>query len=136
MTHHEFDRWLKAYGAAWEARDAEAFAALPAPPRRSVFFASVGGEEQGLRRINRESCHDLVRIPMGGTVETLNVSGMRRVTSFAGEVLVALANAEDRPVYVSVARPQRPPSWWSPLADLWWVSDSWWSWLSWRVGSV
>ena len=28
MTQHEFDRWLKAYGAAWEAKDAEAFAGL------------------------------------------------------------------------------------------------------------
>ena len=28
MTHHEFDTWLTAYGAAWEARDAEAFAGL------------------------------------------------------------------------------------------------------------
>ena len=28
MTHTDFDRWLAAYGAAWEAKDAEAFAAL------------------------------------------------------------------------------------------------------------
>jgi len=28
MTHHKFDTWLTAYGAAWEARDAETFAGL------------------------------------------------------------------------------------------------------------
>lgn len=39
--------------------------------------------------------------------ETLNISGMRRVTQFAAEVLVALANAEDRPEYADAAAPQR-----------------------------
>ena len=28
MNHPEFDRWLRAYGAAWEAKDTEAFVAL------------------------------------------------------------------------------------------------------------
>ena len=28
MDHQTFDRWLAAYGAAWEAKDAEAFAHL------------------------------------------------------------------------------------------------------------
>ncbi len=37
--------------------------------------------------------------------ETLNIAGMRRVSEFAGEMAVALANAEDRPRYVAVARP-------------------------------
>jgi hypothetical protein len=35
-------------------------------------------------------------------LETLNMPGMRRVTGFAGEVVVALASAENRPEYVSV----------------------------------
>jgi hypothetical protein len=34
--------------------------------------------------------------------ETLNIPGMRRVAGFTAEVIVALANAEDRPEYVSV----------------------------------
>ena len=34
----------------------------------------LGGEEHGLRRINRAPCHELVRIPMAGTVQSLNVS--------------------------------------------------------------
>ena len=34
----------------------------------------MGGEGKGLRRLTRESCDDLVRIPMHGSVESLNIS--------------------------------------------------------------
>lgn len=34
----------------------------------------LGGEAQGLRRLSRERCHQLVKIPMQGAVESLNVS--------------------------------------------------------------
>lgn len=34
----------------------------------------MGSEEQGLRRLTRELCDELVYIPMAGTVESLNVS--------------------------------------------------------------
>jgi 23S rRNA (guanosine2251-2'-O)-methyltransferase len=34
----------------------------------------MGSEDRGLRRLTRESCDHLIRIPMQGTVESLNVS--------------------------------------------------------------
>ncbi len=34
----------------------------------------MGAEEKGLRRLTREACDSLVRLPMAGTVESLNVS--------------------------------------------------------------
>ena len=37
-------------------------------------------------------------------LETLNVPGMRRVTQFVGDVVVALANAEGRPEYVAAGK--------------------------------
>ena len=40
---------------------------------RTVVFAS-GAEGSGMRRLTRESCDLLVKIPMGGAVESLNAS--------------------------------------------------------------
>jgi 23S rRNA (guanosine2251-2'-O)-methyltransferase len=34
----------------------------------------LGSEEKGMRRLTRETCDQLVRIPMQGSVESLNVS--------------------------------------------------------------
>lgn len=42
----------------------------------------LGAEGRGLRRLSREHCDVLVRIPMGGTVESLNVSVATGVVLF------------------------------------------------------
>jgi 23S rRNA (guanosine2251-2'-O)-methyltransferase len=42
----------------------------------------MGSEGEGLRRLTREACDDLVRIPMGGAVESLNVSVAAGVVLF------------------------------------------------------
>jgi 23S rRNA (guanosine2251-2'-O)-methyltransferase len=42
----------------------------------------LGGEADGLRRLTRESCDSLVRIPMPGSTESLNVSVATGVALF------------------------------------------------------
>ncbi|TNF38667.1 MAG: 23S rRNA (guanosine(2251)-2'-O)-methyltransferase RlmB, partial [Gammaproteobacteria bacterium] len=34
----------------------------------------MGAEEKGMRRLTRENCDQLVKLPMAGQVESLNVS--------------------------------------------------------------
>lgn len=59
--------WL--VGAAHDA-DTDIYSADLKGPTALV----LGGEGQGLRRLTREECDVLVRIPMAGTVASLNVS--------------------------------------------------------------
>ncbi|OGT19609.1 MAG: 23S rRNA (guanosine(2251)-2'-O)-methyltransferase RlmB, partial [Gammaproteobacteria bacterium RBG_16_57_12] len=59
--------WLT--GAAGEAENSLYDADLTGP-----LGIVMGGEGKGLRRLTREHCDSLVRIPMAGTVESLNVS--------------------------------------------------------------
>lgn len=42
----------------------------------------MGGEQKGLRRLTRESCDQLVRIPMAKSVESLNVAAATAVCLF------------------------------------------------------
>ena len=63
------DRGLKVVGAAGEAEQSVFAADLSGPLARVM-----GGEGGGLRRLTREQCDALVRIPMAGAVESLNVS--------------------------------------------------------------
>ncbi|KGM56096.1 23S rRNA methyltransferase [Lysobacter daejeonensis GH1-9] len=69
--------WL--YGLAGEAE-----ASLYALDLRGNVALVLGGESDGLRRLTRENCDQLVRIPMpgGSEVESLNVSVAAGVTLF------------------------------------------------------
>lgn len=67
-------RWLKSeniwiVGAAGEAEQTAYQANLNIP-----LTLVVGAEEKGLRRLTRENCDILVKIPMVGAVESLNLS--------------------------------------------------------------
>jgi 23S rRNA (guanosine2251-2'-O)-methyltransferase len=63
----ERDIWI--VGAAEEAGLAHHAAGL----NRALAWV-LGAEGEGLRRLTRETCDELRRIPMGGSVESLNVS--------------------------------------------------------------
>ncbi len=68
-------RWLQdehrvwVVGAAGEAESSLYQLALTGP-----LALIMGAEEKGMRRLTREACDSLVRLPMAGTVESLNVS--------------------------------------------------------------
>ena len=74
--------WLKEARVSIVGTDAEAprslYAAKLAPPIVLV----LGAEGQGLRRLTRESCDELVAIPMHGIVGSLNVSVAAGVVLF------------------------------------------------------
>ncbi len=67
--------WL--YGLAGEAE-----ASLYSLDLRGNVALVLGGEADGLRRLTREHCDSLVKIPMPGDIESLNVSVAAGVTLF------------------------------------------------------
>ncbi|KIQ23579.1 23S rRNA (guanosine(2251)-2'-O)-methyltransferase RlmB [Xanthomonas campestris] len=67
--------WL--YGLAGEAE-----ASLYSVDLRGNVGLVLGGEGDGLRRLTREHCDSLVKIPMPGDIESLNVSVATGVTLF------------------------------------------------------
>ncbi|MEA9808833.1 23S rRNA (guanosine(2251)-2'-O)-methyltransferase RlmB [Xanthomonas campestris pv. raphani] len=67
--------WL--YGLAGEAE-----ASLYSVNLRGNVGLVLGGEGDGLRRLTREHCDGLVKIPMPGDIESLNVSVATGVTLF------------------------------------------------------
>ena len=67
--------WI--YGLAGEADTS-----LYAQDLRGNVAVVLGGEADGLRRLTREHCDGLVKIPMPGEIESLNVSVAAGVTLF------------------------------------------------------
>ena len=67
--------WI--YGLAGEAETS-----LYSLDMRGNVALVLGGEADGLRRLTREHCDGLVRIPMPGEIESLNVSVAAGVTLF------------------------------------------------------
>jgi 23S rRNA (guanosine2251-2'-O)-methyltransferase len=66
--------WLQRQGVWLVGTAAEADLELYQADLRGPLAIVMGGEDKGLRRLTREHCDILVRLPMGGIVESLNVS--------------------------------------------------------------
>lgn len=66
--------WLKEAGVWVVGADAEAPRTLYAAKLEPPIALVLGGEGRGLRRLTRDTCDELVSIPMAGAVASLNVS--------------------------------------------------------------
>ncbi len=68
-------RWLQDECRVWVVGMAgEAETSLYAADLKGPLVLVMGAEENGMRRLTRESCDLLVKLPMAGSVESLNVS--------------------------------------------------------------
>ena len=67
-------RWLRGVGVWIVGADSEMPVTVYDARLASPITIVVGGEGQGLRRLTRELCDEIVSIPMEGTVGSLNVS--------------------------------------------------------------
>jgi 23S rRNA (guanosine2251-2'-O)-methyltransferase len=75
-------RWLKERGLWIVGTDDEGEADLYAAKLVGPLAIVMGAEGDGLRRLTRETCDSLIRIPMNGVVESLNVSVAAGVVLF------------------------------------------------------
>ena len=82
--------WLGQQGVWIVGTDADAETSYRDVDYRRPIALVLGGEEQGLRRLTREQCDQLVAIPMRGTVASLNVAVA------AGVVLYEIDRQRDR----------------------------------------
>jgi 23S rRNA (guanosine2251-2'-O)-methyltransferase len=73
---------LKARGVWVVGTDGEAPESLYGADLDRPLALVLGAEGEGMRRLTRERCDFLVRIPMGGNVESLNVSVAAGVALF------------------------------------------------------
>jgi 23S rRNA (guanosine2251-2'-O)-methyltransferase len=74
--------WLKNAGVWIVGADSSASQSLYAAKLGPPIALVLGAEARGLRRLTRESCDELVAIPMQGTVASLNVSVAAGVVLF------------------------------------------------------
>ncbi len=76
-------RWLQSDAGVWLTGAAgEAEKSIYEADLTGPMALVLGGEEKGLRRLTREACDQLVKIPMAGDVESLNVSVATAVCLF------------------------------------------------------
>jgi len=74
---------LKAAGMWCVGLDAHASGALSGPALAERRVALVlGAEDEGLRRLTRETCDELARLPMPGSAESLNVSAAAAIALY------------------------------------------------------
>ncbi|MET0029733.1 MAG: 23S rRNA (guanosine(2251)-2'-O)-methyltransferase RlmB [Candidatus Thiodiazotropha sp.] len=67
-------KWLQSEGVWLIGTAGEAEQSLYQASLSGPLALVMGGEEKGMRRLTREQCDLLVRLPMQGSVESLNVS--------------------------------------------------------------
>ena len=75
-------KWLKQEGVWLIGTAGEAENSLYVTDLKGPLAVVMGGEGKGMRRLTREACDLLVKLPMAGTVESLNVSVATGVTLY------------------------------------------------------
>lgn len=75
-------KWLQGIGVWIVGTHAEARHSLLDAELATPIAVVLGAEGRGLRRLTRETCDELVAIPMAGTVQSLNVSVAAGVVLF------------------------------------------------------